>query len=68
MSDILGVEEAKKIRGVREIVFVKQIGEQVGKIGSSTDRAGFVIAQADTAQEAVAICEEAMKTIKIEIK
>ena len=59
-----GVEEAEKISGVRQITFTKQVGDQVGEIGSSTDRVGFVIAQADTAPQAVAACEAALEKVK----
>ena len=65
IKEILGVDEALKIEGVKEISFVKKIGDTVGSIGSSTDRAGFVIAQADTPQEAIAICEQVCNTIRI---
>ncbi len=65
IKEIRGVEEAKAIEGVREISFVKQIGDTVGSIGSSTDRAGFVIAQAETPMEAIAICERACEKIEI---
>ena len=60
---IYGVEEAKKIDGVREISFIKKIGDTVRNIESSSDRVGFVIAQADTPMEAVKICEEAVNTV-----
>lgn len=63
-----GVEEAKAICGVKEISFVKGIGDTAGDIGSSTDRIGFVIAQADSAKEAVEICEKAINTIKITVE
>ena len=62
---IEGVEEARRIPGVQEITFVKQPGDPVDAIGSSGDRAGFVIAQADTVQEAVAVCEKAMAVVRI---
>lgn len=68
IKDILGVEEARRIEGVTEISFVKNIGDTVGNIGSSTDRVGFVIAQADTAEEAVAICEKVLETVEISMK
>lgn len=65
ICEIGGVEEAKKIEGVREITFVKQVGDTVGDIGSSTDRVGFVIAQAETAEKAVEVCERVMEMVKI---
>ena len=65
---IEGVEEARRIPGVKEITFVKEVGDTIGEIGSSNDRPGFVIAQADTAEEAIRICEEAMKTIRLTVE
>ncbi len=65
IREINGVENAKKIDGVEEIVFTKEVGEATGEIGSSGDRVGFVIAQADDAEKAVSVCEEAMKMIEI---
>jgi biotin carboxylase len=65
ISSIEGIDEAEKIDGVREISFTKGIGDVIGNIGSSTDRAGFVIAQADTAEDAVDVCERARDLINI---
>jgi biotin carboxylase len=65
IKEIVGVEDALKIEGVKEISFVKKEGDSIGAIGSSTDRAGFVIAQGKTAKEAIAICERVCKTVKI---
>ncbi len=63
-----GVEDAKQIDGVKEIQFTKTVGDIVGEIGSSTDRVGFVIAQSDTAENAVATCESVLKTVQIAIE
>lgn len=65
IKEIRGVEAASDIKGIREISFVKNVGDTVGSIGSSTDRVGFVIAQADTVEEAVHICEQACEMIEI---
>ena len=65
ITAIEGVEEGKRIPGVKEVSFTKQVGDVVGDIGSSTDRAGFVIAQADTAGEAADVCEKAFLKIHI---
>lgn len=65
LKSVLNVDKAKQIEGIQQISFVKKIGEKVGKIDSSTDRIGYVIAQADTAENAVEICNKAMKLIEI---
>ena len=65
ITAIEGVEEAREIPGVQEISFTKQVGDTAGEIGSSTDRAGFVIAQSTDAAAAVAVCERAKDKIKI---
>ena len=67
ITAINGAEEAQAIAGVREISFTKQVGDTAGEIGSSTDRAGFVIAQSTDAAAAVAVCENAQKIIDIQI-
>lgn len=67
LQAIEGIEEAKKIPGVREITIVKEIGTQLTDIASSVDRIGFVIAQADTAEEAAAICQKAIDRIHIKV-
>lgn len=67
IKSISGIDEARKIPGVQEIVFTKQVGDTVGDIGSSTDRVGFVIAQADTAEDAVAVCNHALDGVHISI-
>ncbi len=67
LKSIEGIEEARTIPGVKEISFVYQIGENIGEIGSSVDRIGFVIAQGESGKKAAGICELARKTIKIEV-
>lgn len=68
IREISGIEEAKNIAGVQEITFVKEVGETVGDIDSSTDRIGFVIAQADTAERAVEVCESVLKIVNIVVE
>lgn len=67
ITAINGVEAAEKTEGVREISLTKRIGDMAGEIGSSTDRVGFIIAQADTAEKAVSICETAKEKITVSI-
>lgn len=68
IRDIRGLEEARKIPGVKQIYVVHGIGEKMNGIKSSGDRSGFVIAQADTAEVAVEICEKALDLIEIEME
>ena len=65
ITAIEGAEEARKIPGVQEVSFTKQAGDTVGAIGASGDRTGFVIAQAATAENAVAVCRQAKNAINI---
>lgn len=68
IESIDGADKALKIPGVKEIAFVKKVGDTVGGINSSTDRVGFVIAQADTADDASAVCQRAIDAVSISVK
>ena len=68
LTAIDGIEEARRVPGVQEITIVKPIGTEITDIGNSVDRLGFVIAQADTAEQAVRICEEAMNKVRISVE
>lgn len=68
LQRVEGIAEAEQIPGVREINVVKHIGDKITEIGSSVDRVGFVIAQADTADAAIAVCEEALDRINVVIE
>ena len=68
ITAIDGVEEAQKIPGVQEISFTKTVGEKAGEIGSSTDRAGFVIVQAASADAAAVGCEMACSVVQFRVE
>jgi biotin carboxylase len=68
VKDIKGIEEAEAILGVKQVSIVHGVGELVGEIKSSVDRAGFVIAQAEDVQKAVANCAVALDKISIVTK
>ena len=52
---------------MKHVTFTKGVGEKSTPIECSNDRIGFVIAQGETAEEAVKACEQAMARIRIEI-
>lgn len=68
ISAIEGVEEALAIDGVQEISFTKSMGDEVTEIHSSLDRCGFVIAQCDSAEEAIEACGKAKSMVLITVK
>lgn len=67
IKSITGVEEARALKSVRAITFTKEVGEESTPIHCSNDRVGSVIVQATSAEEAVKVCEEAIRLIKIEV-
>ncbi len=68
IKSISGVENAAKVPGVIRVEMYVKPGDKSVEIKSSLDRLGYVISQAETPQDAVRICEEAMKKIKIEVE
>ena len=66
--DIKGVQECKQLPNVKQISFVRNIGDTVGKINSSLDRIGFVIAQAEDAKSAIRVCEEVVGRIAVYVE
>ncbi len=68
IKSIGGVEDAKRVPGVKQITFTKEVGEEATPIHCSNDRIGSVIAQGTTADEAVRACEEAMSYIRITVE
>ncbi len=68
IKEIKGLEEAEKKDGVKQISIVHGIGEQVGQIKSSVDRVGFVITQAESANQAIEIAEDSIRCICIGVE
>lgn len=68
IKTVEGIDLAGKIEGVHQVTLVKHIGDTVIGMGSSVDRVGYVIAQSDTAVNAVKICRDAIEKIKITVR
>lgn len=68
ISDVIGIEQAQSIEGIKEITFSKKVGEHVGSIKNSSDRIGYIISQAEDAYTAKKRCDMAMEIVKIQIK
>lgn len=65
VSSINGIEEAKDLFGVKHICLTKSIGDTIGEVMSSVDRAGYIIVQAENVAEALRICDQAIEVIRI---
>lgn len=63
-----GIENARLIPGIQEVTIVKEIGTEIGAVNSSGDRLGFVIAQANNEEEAIAACNAAIDCISVSVK
>ncbi len=63
---IRGVDDARKIRGVREVILMKEAGEMVGEVTSNMGKTGYVISIGKTREEAIRVNDLARETIKIE--
>ncbi len=60
---IVGVEEARSIKGVQRVEILKGIGEEATPLRKSSDRLGLVISQGEDADDAIRIAEEALNKI-----
>ena len=68
IKSIAGVQEAECMDGVKSVEIMKRSGDRSETVKNSADRLGFVITQAETADQAAAVAEKAAKMIKAEIK
>ena len=68
VKSIAGVEEARKIPGVKQISIVHGVGEAVTEITSSGDRMGFAVVQADSMDQATAAFAQVNSTVAIDIE
>ena len=68
ITGIAGVEEASAIPGVKEVAIQCAVGQETSDLENGSGRLGYVIADAETPEQAVAICEAALKKISITIE
>lgn len=68
LKSIAGVEDIRKIPGIVEVGFFKEIGERISELHNGLDRVGYVIAQCNTREEAVELCEKCAEMIHFEME
>lgn len=62
-----GIEEAKKMVGVKQVSIVHGVGENITDITDSGSRMGFVIVQGTDAEDAAKKSESAINSIYVEV-
>ncbi len=67
VSRISGLEEALKVEGIKEIFIDVKVGDKVVSPRSNVEKAGHIIAAADTLQEAEAVIARCMEKLRIDI-
>lgn len=67
IESIIGLDEAKKYPGIKQISVVHGVGEKITNIVSSGSRIGFVISQGNNSEAAIDNCIKALDKIKIKI-
>jgi biotin carboxylase len=65
IQEVLGLQEAERVPGVKLVNISVNIGDTVGPVTSSWDRAGYVIAHAGTPGEADASAQAAAALIQV---
>lgn len=65
---IQGIEEARRIEGIREILISAKIGDKVEPPQNSNASIGSIIATGESREQALAIVKQALRIIKVETK
>lgn len=68
IESIEGLEEITSMIGYEKHYCTVQVGDRISAIENSSNRIGFIIFTADTPQEAVKRCENALKKIHIHVR
>lgn len=67
ITKIEGLKEAQQIDGIKEVKFLKNVGDIIVQENSSLDRIGYIISYGTNAIEAIEKCDKALRLIKIEM-
>lgn len=68
IAAVLNMDRANAINGIVRVEMVKEIGDSTTEIRNSLDRIGYAIAQGDSVSDAIALCEEALRTVRVVIE
>jgi biotin carboxylase len=67
VKSINGIKDARASKGVELVSIVHGRGSRVTEIKNSAARMGFVVAQGETAEDAISVAQSALKKITVQI-
>jgi S-sulfo-L-cysteine synthase (3-phospho-L-serine-dependent) len=67
LTEVAGVTQALAVPGVRTVTVTAQVGQQVRPPTDAYDRLGFVIAQASSRAELIAILKQACGLVRLKV-
>lgn len=68
VSEVHGKQEAEKVNGIKLVEIQCEVGQVLNDLENGTGRIGYVIAQANTPEDALRICDKALEKIIIKVK
>jgi biotin carboxylase len=69
VESIEGIDNIEKMPGVEmSVLFLPEIGQKISKATNHAERFGQIICTAQTREEAIRLCENVIKQVKINIK
>lgn len=68
LKSIQGIDSVRQIPNIVEVSFFKNIGDEISELHNSLDRVGYIIAQCNTREEAVELCEKCTEMIHFEME
>lgn len=68
VTKINGINKAKKMKGIREVILIKKAGDKIPEITSSAARPAYVISEGKTYLEALSAAQKGSNSIRYQIK
>ena len=65
IEEVRGIDNARAVSGVQDVIIMKETGDVVTDITCSNDRVGVVIARGEDLGSVDTACHEAIKRIRI---
>ena len=68
IKSINGINEVKKMKGIKEIIILKNKNDKIPKIINNAQRPAYVISEAETHEQALRIAQNGASKIKFRME